>query len=508
MSEIIDTLNQLLEIEPRPAKDGNKPAVWPEMSEVLDNLDEPVPGKGLAQLFNFIKRSIEEQPVQVNRNKKKLETFYSTAGKVLTKHILSDVTMLAYMTKLRKAAYNHHGKDAIMPIIESPKGRFSDKQRTIKTNIRSDQNVEESHKQGAYLISLERIKALQRQFIKDIDSNNQKYNHAVPLLFQLTCGGRISEIINAAVFTAVDTDPEVKYPQETRLIKQQGILKKRKDDNIKQGRERGRGKNIEDSDDEYESDDEEGIIGGANGDDEDLIGDAEAVLIKPILPLEGLTVDYLIEKLNAWRVKYRQEAQPGVYNRLASMRVIHNINKLLQDRYGVFLPDKTVVRNKIVTQKKITTHLLRSIYAAGVIAYYLPRHETAASFLKRHLGHDNINTGKRYNWVKIVPDEPSDNIELDMNGNAEQVQQQEIEAPEAPEQQEQEVERIDMNQYVTKKEFNKLLKQNEEILKLLQQLVLQQQPQPILPIERADNLEQEEPKPILRRSARNSNLRN
>lgn len=502
----MEILEKLLKIKPMPSKEpkvdsgkrdkeGNiiykpqKRLHWTAVEKILNAQPEEPAGFGLIQLMNYAKALVAQQPVKLTANKRKLYAFYKLLGQVMDHHIISDDTYVAYMTKLRKAIFAHHGEVEAKQIIESDAGRLNNQERTTRRNEnqRIRRNLRHSN---AYSISLLRIRSFMNQLKRDIDSANPKYKHAVPLLVQISLGCRISEVISASKFEPLPDRYGVHY------MKQIGVLKKRS----ARQEQRGLGED-DDADPEEEEEEAEEAEAAAQveGEEPFLIVDKQLVLNKPLLPCDGVTSEWLVDKLTAWRAANREFESIGKYNKSASDRVLPAINKLLQTRYSTIIYKKDSVDAK--EAKKITTHLLRSIWGAAAFKLYAGSNETLSKFLMEKLGHDDMEVGLSYSWVKIIDDKPEDDISLDQPIDSEPpTLQNDIPITDnAP---------VPSSSAISQEQFKILYEQNKQIIALLQMLVQQQQqqlpPMPPMPIPqletREDNVETEQKKPALTKS--------
>jgi len=188
----------------------------------------------------------------------------------------------------------------------------------------------------------------------------------------------------------------------------------------------------------------------------------------------------------------------GTYNENMVNRDRNKANKLLQKHYL----DKRA--NK---QIRVKTHLLRAIYASAAYDLFSDNSESLNVFINDKLGHDDMEVGLRYAFIKIVPE---DQI-TELPPKEDEEDEEEDDAPEQQEPEEAPKQKPVVNeddQPVSRKEFKQLLKVNQQLMKSMDEmtallkLVLQQQPAIAIPAiaAREDNIE--EPEPVIRRSSR------
>lgn len=300
---------------------------------------------------------------------------FSVIGKVMDKHTPADSRSIysKRLTILRKAITDTYGEQEGFRLIKE--SGISNSQRTIQMNL-FNKAVRDKKHMNSFNISLSSIELLIAKMKEDMEQDAEKYRHAILLIMGLTTGARIGEIIGAGKFTLI---PERKIGDKTvPFIRQTGVLKKR----LKKGK--GADDNHDDEEDyDEDEDDDDNILqsGGAL--------DKAAVIEKPILPY--VNAKWMIDSLKAWRKKHK--VKDGEYSEKLSTRFNTPVNKLLQTYY--LKPDQ-------YPGVRIKTHLLRAVYAAAAYQLYSGPQQTLNSFTQMYLGHDNLETGLSYTYVKIT----------------------------------------------------------------------------------------------------------
>ena len=412
---IADELNSV----PAPANEEESQTLFRRVLE--RNEIELTSTSGRISLVKYIVQWIKQLPPNLDRVGRLvgMTRFYgalTSVGQAFTHINLNDETQMKTMTPIRKELATHFGREVSQKIIE--KTKLSDSDRTRQRNINQDATRERKHAQG-YNISLPFIARMADRMIDDIKSGDARYQHSIILLAELAMGSRIGENINAAKFTLEDSKTQV-----YELVKQVGVLKKRKPDrpysaNVRRGGQIGGarrqkhkfpgpgdaiGANSSDEEEEEEEEEDE------DSDDDDAKSEAKsnnplaneayerkAELIKPILPVvEGR---FLLSELAKWRRNHGQVA--GRYDPKAVSKYAKQVNKLFKSRY---LLDRD-------GNHRVVSHLLRAIYA--VASYTTVGREafpglTLSLYIKKVLGHGSMNIGQSYSHILVIDDESKD----------------------------------------------------------------------------------------------------
>lgn len=485
-----ELLTQLLAIPALPAmeefknKKGKTVMVnknWTETEALLNELE--IPSAGQAQLVKFLSNCITELPnnkTALTRSKTLLRETLDLVGEVLDHHILNDSSYKAEKTKLRKVLRDHFMSDQFTEEKETVADRL--RQKNIKpfllslgvtkfdnavriTKLNDEAKIKRDQRHNVQLdISQHQIDQMCQKMISDIESGDPKYKTAILLLTEVCLGARFGECVMAATFTheedrANSRKKTVKTnrtaPKIMQMVRQTGLLKKPPV-----------ASSIPEEKRDWTSDEFKEKL--------DLLN---RQVLKPCLPY--VEASWLIEKLTEWRrSRGITDALEGTYNLKIVGRDRNAANKLLQTRY---------MDPRYNEQIRLKTHLLRAIYAVSAFDLFREQGQSENKFIHDYLGHDAMEVSLSYNFVNMVPDNeitnldandademPDINLADDANdaddANEFYVAPVPARRPPLPQRQDN-LASSDDDRPITRKEFNQLLKQNEQILKLLTVLI-------------------------------------
>jgi len=295
-----------------------------------------------------------------------LNSVWKQIGKVFNRHDLADNTYTADLKDVRKSITTAYGQEQGMKLIKA--SGVSDSKRTKKRNTEEKEKRDARHA-APFNISLEKIESICEKMKDDIESANPAYKNTPILLAELCIGARIGECIDASNFKIVAKSKRPE-PKNVEWIEQKGVLKKRM-------QQAGAGDDDDDAD-EQPGGVKDGYV-------------KNAVLIKPMLPY--VTASFMLDSLAAWRAA--NGIVGGNYNLKNMEKYQNRINILLRKRYLSTddLPDNNATR--------IKTHLLRAIYAQAAFKLFGQDNETISLFTQKVLGHEALETGLSYSYVKI-----------------------------------------------------------------------------------------------------------
>lgn len=370
MSNDIEILKKLLKVEPQDSKDNNNKFIkWTEVDNLIKSSDHEIPKTtNVSMLKQFLIAVIKALPKKPNQ--KSVRQTVHLAGRVWTHLITKDNTATNAKRPIRDAIKDHFFKGDFKKgedFMRAEDVRFDDRQRTIDTNEENARKAK-NRQNNAVEISPERVEAIVKQMVEDLESGEARYATVAILLGNLCLGSRWVETLMFSKFVpdAKET-PTGRDKLMTRWVTQTGIAKK-----FNRG------------------------VDNRNFD-----------IHKPGLPY--VDAKYVVEKIYEFR-----DARPELKERLLSYnssddkhkllanRYRRRANVLLQKRYFLDLLSRKEAKEAKSEQRAASTHLLRAIWVNLSFHLFQKKGQALDGYVQDMLGHDSVEPGSRYRDVKIV----------------------------------------------------------------------------------------------------------